>query len=117
MTLDTVQDYVDEARVLLQDLVAPYRYSDASIVSELNIGMLETRKMRPDLFLAYNRTTYPTFSTTDMTMAVPFEPMYRPAMVYYIVGKCILRDEEDADETRAGKFLAKHGRQLLTVEG
>ena len=117
MTLATVQEYLNEARVLLQDTRVPYRYSDASLVSELNLGILETRKMRPDLFVKYYRTEYPTFSASALGDAVPFELIYRSALVYYIVGKAGLRDEEENEDTRAGKFLAKHARQLLTVEG
>jgi len=120
VALDTVQDYLTEVRTLLQDKREPYRYSSDSIVSELNLSMLETRKMRPDLFLKYYRTDFPTFAATtpeELATPVPFELIYRMALVYYICGKCILRDEEENDDARAGKFLAKHARSLLTTEG
>jgi len=117
VALSTVQEYIDEVRVLMQDRRVPYRYSDESIVSELNIAMLETRKMRPDLFMKYFRTPYPDFKPEEPTVEVPFEPIYRMALVYYICGKCVLRDEEENDEARAGKLLAKHARSILSTEG
>ena len=59
MALDTVQDYIDRARVLLLDEVEDYRYSTESLVDALNEGILEMRRLRPDLFLDYFRTAIP----------------------------------------------------------
>ena len=49
--LDTVAQYLEEARRLLQDEVAPFRYPDDDIVDALNIGLMEARRLRADLFL------------------------------------------------------------------
>jgi hypothetical protein len=50
MALDVVQDYTKEVRRILQDAVAPYRYTDDNLVSALNMGLLEARRLRPDFF-------------------------------------------------------------------
>lgn len=116
MALDTVQDYVDRARVLLQDQVAPYRYPDADLVENLNMGILEARRLRPELLKNYFRTTLPDFSTAAMSADVPIDPMYRVAFVYYICGQAQLRDEENTQDTRAAAFLNKFVAQMLSLQ-
>lgn len=113
MALDTVTDYVRETRVLLQDLVAPYRYSDAELVSALNLGILAARAKRADLFLG--RTT-PSFAVNDAT-PVTMDEQYRLPFVYFMVGHAQLRDEEDTQDSRAAAFLTKFTAMLLTVGG
>ena len=116
MALDTVQDYVSAARVLLQDTVAPYRYADADMIAELNLAVLEAKRVRPDLFFEYRgKRPYPTF--VALTDAVPFEDVYRPALTYYLVGKCTLRDEEDTDDKRGMGMVQKFTAQLISLPG
>ena len=116
MALDVVQDYVNAARVLLQDTVAPYRYDDASMIAELNNAILETKRVRPDLFFDYRgKNPYPTF--VALTDPVPFEDVYRPALTYYLVGKCTLRDEEDTDDKRGIGMVQKFTAQLISLPG
>ena len=40
MSLATVQDVLNEARVLLLDGVSPFRYSDEELIRALNIAVL-----------------------------------------------------------------------------
>src|SRR4051812_34409102 len=101
--LDTVADYVREVRTLLQDQVAPYRYTDPELLSALNMGILAARAKRADLFL--NRVT-PSFSSVDATPFV-MDEQYRLAFIYFMVGHAQLRDEEDTADQRAGAFLNK----------
>jgi hypothetical protein len=54
-TLETVADYVDDARVLLLDQVQPYRYDDTSLLTALNVALLEGRRLRADLFVFNDR--------------------------------------------------------------
>ena len=116
MALDTVQDYVSAARVLLQDTVAPYRYADADMIAELNLAVLEAKRVRPDLFFSYRgKNSYPTF--VNLTDAVPFEDVYKPALTYYLVGKCTLRDEEDTDDKRGIGMVQKFTAQLISLPG
>ena len=110
MALDTVSDYVNEARVLLQDLDQPYRYEDSQLVSALNIALMEARKLRPDLFL--NTRTFPSFTTNDAT-TVSFDIQYRAALLNYIVGYAQLRDDEGNQDQRASAFLNRFSAQML----
>src|SRR5262245_55055095 len=112
--LATVQQYLDESRRLLQDQTAPYRYPDVDLVEALNIGLTEARRLRADLFL-------PSFSIpqyaapADVSKDVPFDPMYRSALVYYMVGRAQARDDEDTTDSRASAFLTKFTQQLLVI--
>lgn len=115
MALDTVQDYIDRARVLLLDEVAPYRYPTADLVENLNMGILEVRRLRPDVLFPYLRTTLPDFNTGAMSTVVPIDPQYRVAFVYYICGQAQLRDDENVQDSRAVTFLNKFTSQMLTL--
>jgi len=114
--LETVGQYIAEARVLLLDEVVPYRYADKELVSALNIGMLEAKRIRADLFLPAFATPYTDESATiDMATKVKMDPMYRPALLYYVIGRMQLRDDEPTVDQRAGAFLQKFEQQLLSV--
>ncbi|MGE0677767.1 hypothetical protein [Pseudolabrys sp.] len=111
--LATVSDYVTEARVLLQDTIAPYRYSDSELVLALSIAVQEARRIRPDLFLSYFGAL-PSFTANDST-AVPVDEQYRSAFVFYMVGRAQLRDDEGTQDSRAAAFIGTFRSQLLTV--
>lgn len=116
MALLNVQNYVDQARVLLLDQVAPYRFPDADIVEALNMAIGEARRLRPDLFTKYFRSDLPDYSTVDLEDEVPVDPMYRKAFLYYVVGHCHLRDEENTQDSRAAGFLNKFVAQLTSLQ-
>lgn len=111
-TLDTVENYVDAARVLLQDTVEEFRYPDADLLLALNLSVIEARRIRPDLFFG---TTAPSFSAVNSD-AVSVDQQYRTAILYYIVGWAQLRDEEDTQDARAVGFLNRF-TSLLTGGG
>lgn len=108
--LDLVSDYLTQARVLLQDSISPYRYSDAELIANLNLGITEARRIRADLFVG-RYDALPFYTST--TNAVVIDAMYRVPFVYYIVGMAQLRDEEDVTDARASALLNKFVAQLL----
>ena len=112
MALDTVQDYIDHARVLLQDTVTTYRYPDADFIMEINAGILEMRAKRPDMFIGLF-DDIPSY--TLVTDEVFVDPQYRMSLLYYVVGMIQLRDEEPTSDSRAGSFIAKFNNQLTNV--
>lgn len=116
MALDTVQDYIDRARVLLLDQVEPYRYETADLVENLNMGILEARRLRPDLLKGYFRTSLPDFSVSNLNASVPVDPQYRVAFVYYICGHAQLRDDENTQDARSAAFLNKFVAQMTTIQ-
>lgn len=115
MALETVADYITEARALLLDETAPFRYPDVSIVSALNLAIGESFRIRPDLWLAYFELALPGYSagTPGATVAIP--AAFRMAFLYFIVGHCQLRDDEDVSDTRAGALVSKFSSSLLAV--
>ena len=102
--LDTVQDYITEARILLQDIISPPRYEDTSLLSALNLMLLEARRIRADLFIGKHGTRVPYFATVDDTQ-VDIEPAFRLAFLYGMVGHALQRDQEDIEDQRASAFL------------
>ncbi len=118
-TLGTVGQYLEESRRLLQDEFTPYRYPDDDLVDALNIALLEARRLRADLFLpAFDMPYFDPAAgaiATTKTKDVPFEPMYRQSLVYYIVGRAQLRDDESTTDARAASLMTKFTAQLLTI--
>lgn len=113
--LSTVGDYIDESRRLLQDEQTPYRYPDKDIVEALNIGLMEVRRLRADLFLPSFTVPAPSSTTIDTAATIALDMMYRSALVYYIVGRMQLRDDEQGSDQRAGALLQKFVQQLMVV--
>lgn len=114
--LVTVQDYVSAARTLLQDTVnSPYRYSDADLVNALNMGMLEIRRLRPDLMRPYLRTTMPSYSTAALSTSVILDEQYRNGLLFYVCGQAQLRDDEATQDARAVIFMNKFTAQLSSI--
>jgi len=113
--LDTVADYIADARVLLQDTVTDYRYSDAELVENLNLGLLEMRRLRPDLMITTFGSTIPKYSSASPSTTVVCDVQYRMALLYYVCGQTQLRDDEATQDSRATIFLNKFTAQLLTI--
>jgi hypothetical protein len=114
--LETVGQYLVEARRLLQDENTPYRYPDDDLVDALNIDMMEVRRLRPDLLLPLFQIPWiDSAATIDTTAKVMLDPMYRSSLVYYIVGRAQLRDDEPTVDQRAGALLQKFVGQMLTA--
>lgn len=111
--LDTVADYITDARVLLQDTVSPYRYADTELMHNLNLGITEMRRLRPDVKRSWLRAAPPSYSATNSSVDIDYQ--YRSALLYYICGMAQLRDDEATQDTRASIFLNKFTAQLLTI--
>ena len=110
----TVDKFITQCRVLLQDQGSVVRYPDADLVQNLNNGITEMLKLRPDLFLGI--TPFPQFDgTTNTADVVPIDPMYRMPLVYYMCGMAQLRDDEEVQDQRAAAFLALFTTKLGSV--
>jgi hypothetical protein len=87
MALDTVTDFCSEARILLQDTTNPVRYSDDELVSALQMGLMETRKLRPDLFLGTSPGELTVIDPTAVGNQLSrLDVQYRVPILYYMVG-------------------------------
>ena len=109
--LQTVEDYVNEARILLQDTLPPYRYDDVSLVSGLNLALAQAFKLRRDLFLKYDEVPfYASLSGSE----VDIDQGYRRAVLFFICGHAQLRDEEETTDSRASAFFNAFTMQMTT---
>jgi hypothetical protein len=118
----TIAGIVSEARSILNDTVetagAAYRYSDQDILDCINAAVREARVKRPDLFLSAGlRTPITLFVEDDISGATPFPydySLYDP-IVYYVVGRCELREDTFTNDARATTLMNKFVSQLLQV--
>ena len=101
--LQTVEDYIKDARTLLLDKIYPYRYSDDSLLTALNLALLDGRRLRPDLFVYRWGNKVPYYEAVT-GQDVPMEPQFRKAFVYGLVAHALLRDQEDVQDARATIF-------------
>lgn len=115
MALDTVGDFVDRARVLLQDEVEPYRYETSELIASLNEAHMEAKRLRPDLYLNTFGNAAPSYTTENDEIGDTIPYQYRPTFIYYMAGNAQLRDEEETQDARATIFLNKFTAQLLTL--
>src|SRR5262245_66537075 len=100
--LETVGQYITESRRLLQDQIVPYRYPDTDIVDALNVGLLEARRLRADLFLPlFDLPWFDTAVTINTSLPVPMHPQYGTAFVYSFVGRTHVRDVQTTTHHRA----------------
>lgn len=114
-TLDTIDDYINDGRVLLQDTIAPYRYDDASLITAMNVTLLEGRRIRPDLFI-YHRfpdgCQVQSFQGKDGTV-LHMEEQFRLAFLHGMVAHALERDQEDVQDERATTFMGIFNGILL----
>lgn len=121
----TLDDLVSEVRLMLKDRRAPFRYSDDDIVEGVNTALREVKRLRPDAFLSFTNETEPVFSQTTMPdfsaadlgliplTAFPIDEIFYNAVLYHVVGKIQLGDDEFAVDNRAMTLLAAFRQQLL----
>jgi hypothetical protein len=112
ITVDTIRDYINSARTLLQDTTGAPRYSDDQFKLALNLAFDEAYRIRPDMFI---RNEVPDLSEAGVTTSVPVPRGYQSAFLYYICGMVQLQDQEDTQDNRATVFLNKFVSQLLTT--
>lgn len=107
--LDTITDYINDGRTLIQDTLQPYRYLDPEMVTSMNVALLEGRRIRPDLFV-YRKAppnqqgSVQFFQANDGTKLI-MEEQFRLAFLYGMCAQTLLRDDEDIDTERVTMFL------------
>ncbi len=113
--LTTVADYLTDARVLLQDVIAPFRYDDASLVTSLNIALLQARHVRPDLFVYKYCGEVPQFATNDSQNAekVWIEPQFRLGILFGMVSHAFARDQEDIQDAKSNEAMQVFNAVLM----
>jgi hypothetical protein len=113
MALSTVANYVAEARRLLQDETSPFRTSTSELQDALGMALLEARRLRPDLFAG--GIVQNVDSGSSSSLAITVNQMYRVALVYYMVGHALLKDEEEGQQQLARTYKQQFGAQLVSL--
>jgi hypothetical protein len=116
MAAKTIGNLVTEARILLQDTVTPYRYSDTNLYLNLNSCFGEARRIRPDLFfsLGYGNPL-PSYDSSNANTPFPLSEMWYMPFVLYIVGMTEAQDDEFTEDNRAMTFLSAFTSKLRTA--
>lgn len=122
-----LQDYVNHTRSGLQDLIEPYRYADQDIFDALNFVLMETERIRPDLFLdmKYQQPVRPGDTddwspplyliSMNYSKIVPVPGKFFLNMIWYMIGYLQLYDVADTQDQRAQAFMAKYQQHMMTV--
>jgi hypothetical protein len=121
----TVTDYINVARLNLQDAVSPYRYTDDNLLLALNIGLAEIGRIRPDMFLDLkyqrplrkgdtNEGMPSPYAAVDATL-VPVPSKYMSSLDWFINGWTQFLDVTDTQDQRAQAFIAKFQSHLTTL--
>lgn len=108
----TIEQFTNQARILLQDTTPTPRYSDDELRSALALAFDEAYRVRPDFFI----NVEPVFlAPLPPDTVLPIPRGYAMAFLFFMVGYVQLRDAEDTVDARAGVFVSKFTAQLLTT--
>jgi hypothetical protein len=108
-TSSTIQDIVDEARVILQDS-AETRFTDADLLNLCNLGLSEAYGIRPDLFFDRYGVTWADYVLADI---FPLDARYRTAISNYIVSRAELRESDHVDDSRVVVLAAAFRNAMI----
>jgi hypothetical protein len=131
----TWQSVLDESRILLNDTVEPYRYTDSSLLAILNRGLQELARLRPDAFwdlFSVDDVIVPEIVTLDadpddnpdeadptedgqIGLSADFNiPMqFHGPLVYWTTGNAEIIDDEHVDDNRVSALIVQFKTQVL----
>ena len=91
------------------------RFSDTDLINAFNDALLQARAKRPDLFLDMGlRSAVPQYAMpADSSTIFPLDQMTYPAFLYYVVGRCELREDTFTDDGRALACMQRFTAQLM----
>ena len=124
----TYQELIGEARDLLQDSVLPVRFTDQFLADQLNRGLQDIGRIRPDAYYnLFNRNALnvpevlisgtPDPATTEViwTDDVQIELQFYTPLVVYVVGSAELTDDEYTLDNRAGLLLTQFHSSIIAI--
>lgn len=117
MAYKTVGEVIAQVRVLLEDTdTALQRYSDDVLIQQLNAGLLDSRRIRPDLFRS-TLDDVPQYTVNDIVAGteLAYEQMFVPTLVYYVTGLAQLSDSEEDTDQRATVLIGAFDKKLTST--
>ena len=114
----TYQNLIDEAREILQDTEAPYRYADSILLNILNRGLQEVGRSRPDAFwdtFATDDIVVPEITTGTLGDLFPIAMQFFLPLVSFTVAWAEVLDDEFTVDGRADMLGKQFKAQLLAI--
>lgn len=110
----SVEKILLDSRRILQDEVLPYRNSQDDLLSALNNGLYELKRLRPDAWLTYFGKELPQYANnvTDLAAVIPINQMFIQQLIYWIIGYTELQDDEYTVDGRAALLVRAFGADL-----
>jgi hypothetical protein len=120
----TLDNLVDEIRLMTKDRRVPYRYTQTDILEAINSAFRETKRLRPDIFVgcctdeAGGTIDLPSYVEADLGLTptpTPYliDEIFFMTTVFYAVGKLQLGDDEFTLDNRAMTLLAAFRQALV----
>jgi hypothetical protein len=104
----TYQSVIDLARIPLND-AEKARYSDTTLMSYANHGMLQVLKRRPDLFVSrFGSLPTGESGTADV---FPLPAPYVQTLADYVTARAEMADDEHVSSGRAAAFMQLFGAE------
>jgi hypothetical protein len=122
----TYANLMTEAREILQDTNTDptlQRYTDQTLLDQLNRGLQELYRIRPDAYYDLWDDTAEDFLVPSLTLAALPDPasyqnnfvlpmMFYAPLMSYIIGMVEAIDDEFTDDSRAMTFLSEFKRMV-----
>jgi hypothetical protein len=119
----SIDDCINEARLMVNDAALPYRNTDDTLIAYLNSALLAVYQVRPDAYIGdfssgiVVTTTINMFEDTDLGLdpatLFPLDPrMFFYPVVSYIAGRIELADDEFTETSRSAQLLQAFKQQL-----
>jgi hypothetical protein len=109
----TILQVLTAVRGVIQDEMAPFRYSNADLMISFNEGLAETRRIRPDLFLDSLTEPLRFYTSADTAMFLPLPDEYFSAFVNFVAGRTQVRDDEFSADGRAAILIGTWGEAMI----
>jgi hypothetical protein len=120
----TLDNLVDEVRLMLKDRRTPYRWAQTDILAAINSSFREAQRLRPDIFVGCctdedgGAIPLPDFVEADLNLVptptpYPIDEIFFMPSVFYAVGKLQLGDDEFTLDNRAMTLLAGFHQALV----
>lgn len=115
----TYQNLIDEARELLQDTDEEgYRWSTDMLRNQLNRGLQELGRLRPDAFYSTFVTddiVIPEVGDGDLSTNFPIPMQFYNPLVAWVVGYAELIEDEFATDGRAIALVTQFKQSVVSL--
>jgi hypothetical protein len=113
-----ISDFLTEARRMVNDTRAPYRFPDVQLLDNLNQGLRELARLRPDAFIdtfVDNDIVVPEFTSSDLADTFPLGYQFYTPLLMFTVGSIELTDDEFTVDGRAITLMQKFTSSVVGV--